>query len=61
MFDEQTEQAVKQLQQDLTLEANGILSGDTTFGLMNKLREKIQKEDPQLVKAQEVLKEDIAK
>ncbi|BAQ11003.1 carboxy-terminal processing protease [Bacillus sp. OxB-1] len=61
LFDEQTEQAVKKLQQDLTLEANGILSGDTTFGLMNKLREKIQKEDPQLVKAQEVLKEDIAK
>ncbi|MFS0576367.1 S41 family peptidase [Sporosarcina sp. 179-K 3D1 HS] len=61
LFDEKTERAVQQLQQDLKLEANGILSGDTTYGLMGKLRDKIQKDDPQLVKAQEVLKENIAK
>lgn len=57
LFDANTEQAVKELQKDLTVDVDGILSGDTTYGLMGKLRDKIQKEDPQLVKAQEVLKE----
>ncbi|WP_342515269.1 S41 family peptidase [Sporosarcina sp. FSL K6-1522] len=59
-FDKQTAQAVKKLQQDLALEPTGILIGDTTLGLMNKLRTKIQDEDPQLLKAKEVLLEKIA-
>lgn len=37
----------------------GILTGDTTFGLMDKLRDKIEKEDPQLLKAKEVLLEQV--
>lgn len=61
LFDGQTEQAVKQLQKDLELEVNGILIGDTTYGLMNKLRIKIQEEDPQLMKAKEVLLEKVEK
>lgn len=55
LYDEKTTQAVKKLQKDLTLEATGILLGDTTYGLMEKLRTKIQDEDPQLMKAKEVL------
>ncbi|MCZ2258248.1 S41 family peptidase [Sporosarcina sp. G11-34] len=61
LFDEDTVVAVKNLQDDLSLETTGILSGDTTFGLMEKLREKIQKDDPQLLKAKDVLREKIGK
>ena len=61
LFDDKTINAVKSLQEDLTLEPNGILIGDTTFGLMEKLREKIQKDDPQLLKAKEVLLEKVGK
>ena len=35
----------------------GILNGDTTYGLMEKLREKIEEDDPQLMKAKELLLE----
>ncbi|MFC5587617.1 S41 family peptidase [Sporosarcina soli] len=59
LFDEKTERAVKKLQEDLALETTGILLGDTTYGLMEKLREKIQEDDPQLLKAKEVLLEKI--
>ena len=61
LFDEKTERAVKKLQEDLVLETTGILLGDTTYGLMEKLREKIQEDDPQLLKAKEVLLEKIGK
>lgn len=61
MFDATTTQAVKKLQKDLTLDVNGILLGDTTYGLMEKLRTKIQEEDPQLMKAQEVLLKKVGK
>lgn len=54
-FDGKTELAIKKLQKDLNLDTNGILSGDTTYGLMEKLRKKIQEDDPQLKKAKEVL------
>ncbi len=59
LYDEKTEQAVKKLQDDLTLESTGILLGDTTYGLMEKLREKIKEDDPQLMKAKEVLLEKV--
>lgn len=57
LFDDETTAAVKALQADLDLEQTGVLTGDTTFGLMNKLREKIEVEDPQLLKAKEILLE----
>ncbi|WP_318614472.1 S41 family peptidase [Sporosarcina sp. YIM B06819] len=57
LFNEQTAQAVRKIQQDLKLEENGILAGETTLGLMNKLRTKIQVDDPQLLKAKELLLE----
>ena len=59
LFDEETIEAVKKLQEDLALEPTGILIGDTTFGLMEKLREKIKKDDPQLLKAKDVLLEKV--
>lgn len=61
LFDEETAAAVKALQQDLSIEETGILAGDTTYGLMNKLRDKIKKDDPQLLKAKEVLMEQLNK
>ena len=61
LYDEKTEQAVKKLQDDLTLESTGIFLGDTTYGLMEKLREKIKEDDPQLMKAKEVLLEKVGK
>ena len=61
LFDEKTIQAVKELQKDLALETTGILVGDTTYGLIGKLRTKIQEDDPQLMKAKEILLEKIGK
>jgi len=61
LFDGATVAAVKKLQKDLELETNGVLTGDTTFALMNKLREKIAENDPQLLKAKELLLEKLAK
>lgn len=59
MFDEKTTQAVKKLQKDLALETTGILLEESTYGLMEKLRTKIQEDDPQLMKAKEVLLEKV--
>ncbi|WP_432355700.1 S41 family peptidase [Sporosarcina sp. A2] len=61
LFDAAMTDAVKKLQTDLKLEADGVLTGDTTIGLMNKLREKIEKDDPQLLKAKEVVLKKIGK
>lgn len=59
LYDEETSAAVKSLQRDLDLEATGVLTGDTTFALMDKLREKIETDDPQLLKAKELLLEEL--
>lgn len=59
LYDQQTQKAVKALQADLGTEVTGILSEESTYGLLNKLRTKIQEEDPQLLKAKEVLLEKI--
>ncbi|WJY28239.1 MULTISPECIES: S41 family peptidase [Sporosarcina] len=61
LFDEKTEAAVKKLQADLQLEETGVLTGDTTIGLMNKLKEKVENDDPQLLKAKETVEKKIAK
>ena len=55
LFDNDTESAVKAFQQDQKLERTGVLTSDTTYALMDALRDKIQKEDPMLLKAKEVL------
>ena len=59
LYDESTMQAVKSLQTDLEQEQTGILTGDTTVGLMQKLRDKMKKDDPQLLKAKEVVLKEI--
>ncbi|ARJ37593.1 peptidase S41 [Sporosarcina ureae] len=59
LYDADTAEAVKTLQKDLSLEQTGILTGDTTVGLMQKLRDKMKKDDPQLLKAKEVVLKEI--
>ncbi len=54
-FDQYTERAVKKLQETSGLEETGILTGDTTYALMDALRAKIKADDPQLLKAKELL------
>jgi carboxyl-terminal processing protease len=61
LFDDQTEAAVKQLQKEAKLKETGILTGDTTYALMDRLRLKIEKDDPQLLKAKELLLKDLEK
>jgi carboxyl-terminal processing protease len=61
LFDDQTEAAVKQLQKEAKLDETGILTGDTTYALMDRLRLKIEKDDPQLLKAKDLLIKDLAK
>ncbi|WP_445491142.1 S41 family peptidase [Niallia sp. 03133] len=60
-FDDSTEKAVKEFQRKEKLKVNGVITGDTTVALMNKLREKIQKSDTQMKKAVDVLKQEIKK
>lgn len=55
-FDEKTEEAVKEFQNNANLEVTGILSGNTTIQLMERLREEIKQNDTQIQKAVEVLK-----
>ncbi|QBP41179.1 lmo1851 family serine protease [Paenisporosarcina antarctica] len=61
LFDDQTEAAIKQLQKEEELKETGILTGDTTYALMDRLREKIEKEDPQLLKAKDLILKVLAK
>ncbi|MCM3568833.1 S41 family peptidase [Neobacillus mesonae] len=56
-FDEKTKEAVMAFQKANKLKADGVLKGDSTIKLMEQLREKIQKNDTQLNKAVEVLKD----
>jgi carboxyl-terminal processing protease len=60
-FDDEMKKAIVQFQTDNKLEANGVLKGDTTIKLMESLREELAKNDPQLQKAMEIIKEKITK
>jgi len=55
VFDETTSEAVKTFQQQNDLEETGILAGDTTFALIDALSAFIKENDPQLLKAKELL------
>lgn len=55
VFDQYTERAVKKLQAASKLEETGILTGETTYALMDALRTKMKSDDPQLLKAKELL------
>lgn len=54
-FDEQMNTAVKKFQSDNKLSVSGDIDGETSFLLMDQLRAKILEEDPQLIKAQEIV------
>ena len=60
-FDDKTVKAVKALQKDEKLDQTGILSGKTTFQLMDRLRQQIMKNDTQIIKAVEILKQQMGK
>jgi len=60
LYDEKTKEAVLSLQKEAELEETGVLTGDTTYALMDRLREKIEKEDPQLLKAKELVIQELA-
>ena len=55
VFDESTSQAVRQFQQKNNLEETGVLVGETTFTLLDALSTFIKDNDPQLLKAKEIL------
>lgn len=55
VFEEKMEEAVKSFQEDEKLEVDGVLTGDSTYAAMTALREKIEKDDPMLNKAEEVI------
>ncbi len=56
-FDKNTEEAVKRFQKAENLPSDGIITGETSQRLMEKIREKIEANDTQIEKAIEVLKE----
>ncbi|QED48287.1 lmo1851 family serine protease [Cytobacillus dafuensis] len=58
-FDEKTKEAVEAFQSAEKLEVNGILKGESTIKLMERLREKLEKNDTQIQKATEVLKQEM--
>ncbi|MGG0716869.1 S41 family peptidase [Robertmurraya massiliosenegalensis] len=58
-FDEKTENAVIEFQKAEKLEETGVLTGETSLKLMEKLRELITKNDTQIQKAVELLKEQL--
>jgi carboxyl-terminal processing protease len=55
LFDANTEKAVENFQKAKHIKVTGSLEGETTLQLMNELRGKIVKDDPQVKKAVEVL------
>ncbi|MFN2745720.1 S41 family peptidase [Bacillus sp. z60-18] len=57
-FDDQTAAAVKKFQKDQKLKATGIITGETTISLTNKLQKKLSENDTQLDKAIEILKKE---
>ncbi|WP_410489382.1 lmo1851 family serine protease [Bacillus sp. DTU_2020_1000418_1_SI_GHA_SEK_038] len=58
-FDEQTKDAVEKFQAAEKLEVNGVLTGDSTIKLMEKVREKLNQNDTQIQKAAEILKQQL--
>ncbi|KOY83717.1 S41 family peptidase [Lysinibacillus macroides] len=55
IFDNNTQRAIEELQTANNLEQTGILTGNTTYALMDALRAKMKADDPQLLKAKELL------
>lgn len=58
-FDDKTKDAVIEFQKEQQLEETGVLTGETSLRLMEKLRELINENDTQIQKAVELLKEQL--
>jgi carboxyl-terminal processing protease len=58
-FDEATQKAVLEFQKQQNIEQTGILKGESTILLMEKLRELIKDNDPQVQKAVELLQQEV--
>ncbi|MGS2776417.1 lmo1851 family serine protease [Robertmurraya sp. GLU-23] len=58
-FDEATQKAVIEFQKQQNIEQTGTLKGESTILLMEKLRELIQDNDPQVQKAVELLQQEV--
>lgn len=58
VFEAEMEKAVETFQEDKELETTGVLTGDTAFAVMDELRLKIEKDDPQLLEAKKIIMEE---
>ncbi|AQQ53514.1 lmo1851 family serine protease [Planococcus lenghuensis] len=58
LFDETLTEAVETFQEDNELEVTGILTGDTSYAVIDALREKIENDDPLVQRAVEVIVEE---
>lgn len=58
VFEEELQEAVENFQEENELEATGIVTEDTSFAIMDALRLKIEKEDPQLLEAKKIVMEE---
>lgn len=58
-FDEATQKAVIEFQKQQNIEQTGILKGESTILLMEKLRDLIKANDPQVQKAVELLQQEV--
>lgn len=58
VFEEQMTEAVEAFQEENDLKVTGVLTGDSTFAVMDALREKIENDDPQLQEAKKLLMEE---
>lgn len=54
-FTDESVDALKQYQKDQALEVTGVLTGETTYALMDAISEKLKTDDPQILKAKELL------
>ncbi|HSI66307.1 MAG TPA: peptidoglycan-binding protein, partial [Planococcus sp. (in: firmicutes)] len=57
-FDEEMQGAVESFQADNELEVTGVLTGDSTYAMMDELRTKITEDDPQLMEAMRMVMEE---
>lgn len=58
VFEEQMTEAVEKFQEDKKIEPTGIVQEETAFAIMDALRLKIEKDDPQLLEAKKTVLEE---
>lgn len=58
LFEETMTEAVEKFQEDKKLETTGVIKEETAFAIMDALRVKIEKDDPQLLEAKKIIMEE---